>query len=179
MKRWLIRTALVLALAAVFHIVTIMLYPTGLLMALAVKQRKAGFRANTVYHAPRVTSASREVVRPSPDLLYSICAYDVSDAPLRITAPVPDTYWSLSFFASNTDNFFVVNDRQIQSKTIEVVLVGPGRPAPKGEAAMVVTSPTRRGVALFRTLVTDESRVPDLVRIQKQAVCESMKGKKE
>jgi uncharacterized membrane protein len=44
---------------------------------------------------------------------------------------------------------------------------------------MVVTSPTRRGVALFRTLVTDESGLPDLVRDQKQAVCEPMKGTKE
>jgi uncharacterized membrane protein len=179
MKRWLIRASLVLALAAVFHILTIMFYPSGLLMALSLKQRKSGFRANTVYHAPRVTSASREVVRPSPDLLYSICAYDVSEAPLRIAAPVPDTYWSLSFFASNTDNFFVINDRQAQSKAVEVVLVGPGRPVPKATAGMVVTSPTRRGVALFRTLVTDESRVSDLVRIQRQAVCESMKGAKD
>jgi len=179
MKRWFLRVALVLVLAAVFHILTVMFYPTGLLFALSMKQRKTGLKVNTVYHAPRVTSASREVVRPSPDLLYSICSYDVSEAPLRITAPVPDTYWSLSFFASNTDNFFVINDRQVQSKTVEVVLVGPGRSAPKGEAAMVVRSPTHRGVALFRTLVTDESQVPDLIRIQKQAVCEPMKGGKD
>ena len=179
MKRWFIRVALVLALAAVFHILTVMFYPTGLLFVLSMKQRKTGLKVNTVYHSPRVTAMSRQVVRPSPDLLYSICSYDVSEAPLRITAPVPDTYWSLSFFASNTDNFFVINDRQVQSKAVSVVLVGPDGQAPAGVNARVVTSPTKRGVALFRTLVTDESRVAELIRIQKQAGCESMKGVKD
>ena len=59
---------------------------------------------------------ARAIVRPSPDLLYAGCAFDLADGPLRIQATVPrDTYWSLSMFAANTDNFFVVNDRAAKS----------------------------------------------------------------
>ena len=172
MKRRLIRIAVVLALAVVFHVMTVMFYPTGCLLALSMKGKKEGRQVNTMVHAPRVTAASRHVVRPSPDLLYSICAYDVSEAPLRITASVPDTYWSLSLYASNTDNFFVVNDRQVPSKEMEIILIGPDMAAPKEETAQVAVSPSERGVALIRMLVTGEDQFAHIQSIQRQARCE-------
>jgi uncharacterized membrane protein len=174
MRRWLIRIGLLLMLAVAFHMATVMLYPTGRLLALSLKGKREGRKVNRIYHAPRVTAASRHVVRPSPDLLYSICSYDVSEAPLRITASVPDTYWSLSLYASNTDNFFVINDRQVLSKKLEMVLVGPDSDAPEGTTARVVVSPSDRGVALIRTLITDEATVADLQHAQRQARCESL-----
>ncbi len=174
MKRWIVRIATILVLSAVFHLIAIMIYPYGVMLALSQKSKKDGREVNTFYHAPPVTSASRHVVRPSPDLLYSAAAYDVSKAPLKITAPVPETYWSLSFFAANTDNFFVVNDRELDSGKAEFLLAGPDTPVPKGGNARVVTAPTDRGVVLIRILITDENRVNELIRQQKLAVCESV-----
>jgi uncharacterized membrane protein len=104
-------------------------------------------------------------------LLYSVCAYDVSKAPLRISASVPDTYWSLSFFASNTDNFFVINDREVQANPADILLVGPAMSYKNPGNAQVVTSPSSRGVALIRILITDENSIEELTEIQRQASC--------
>jgi uncharacterized membrane protein len=95
----------------------------------------------------------------------------VSKAPLRISASVPDTYWSLSFFAPNTDNFFVINDRQVKGNRVDIILVGPGISFKNPGNAQVVTSPSSRGVALIRILITDESRIEGLIKIQQQAFC--------
>ena len=172
MKRWIAKIIAFLVLAVGFHLTTIFLYPYGIMLALSEKRAKAGREVNRFYHASRMTSASRDVVRPSPDLLYSLAAFDVSKAPLKISAQVPDTYWSLSFYATNTDNFFVVNDRELDSKKAEFLLVGPKTPVPESGDAKVVVAPTERGAVLIRMLITDENRVNDLIRLQKLAVCE-------
>lgn len=175
MRTWLIRIAATLILAALFHVLTVMAFPTGVMFVSSLRSRDMGLRANTFYHAPRVTAGMRAVVRPSPDLLYSVCPYDVSEAPLRITAEVPHAYWSLSCFASNTDNFFVINDRQVTSNPVEIVLVGPGRwSCRQAGNARVVVAPTARGAVLIRMLIPDEAEVNDLIRIQKRASCHSL-----
>ena len=171
MKAWILRISAVLLLAAVFHVLTLAAFPTLVMLALKRSTEKAGHPMNTLIHAPRVTADSKRVVRPSPDLLYSACGFDVSEKPLKIIAPVPDTYWSVSFFASNTDNFFVLNDRQARSKRVEILLVGPGASPPKPGRARVIVSPTDQGVIIFRMLIMDEDKISDLVRVQRQATC--------
>jgi uncharacterized membrane protein len=171
MKRWSYRILATLALAAVFHVLTVMALPRAMMVAFSWKGKDLGQRSNVLYHGPRVTADSRTVVRPSPDLLYSACAYDVSKAPLRISALVPDTYWSLSFFASNTDNFFVINDREVKTNPLDILLVGPGMSYKNPGNAQVVTSPSNRGVAIIRILITDENRIEELTKIQRQASC--------
>ena len=171
MKKWVFRIGATLALAAAFHVLTVMAFPRAIMVALAWKAKDLGQSSNVLYHQPRVTADSRVVVRPSPDLLYSVCAYDLSKAPLRISASVPDTYWSLSFFASNTDNFFVINDREVKANPVDILLVGPGMSYKNPENAQVVMSPSNRGVALIRILITDENRIEELTKIQRQASC--------
>ena len=56
------------------------------------------------------TSDFTEVIRPSADLLYGGCGYDVTYFPLVIETDVPETYWSISFFSQNTDNFSTINE---------------------------------------------------------------------
>jgi uncharacterized membrane protein len=171
MRRWLFTILATLALAVAFHVLTVMAFPRAIMFAFAWKGKDLGRTPNVLYHQPRVTAASRTVVKPSPDLLYSSCAYDVSKAPLRISASVPDTYWSLSFFASNTDNFFVVNDQEVKASQVDILLVGPGTAYGNPGNARVVTSPSSRGVALIRILIADENRIEELAKIQRQAFC--------
>jgi uncharacterized membrane protein len=171
MRRWVFRIVATLVLTGIFHILTVMVFPRALMIAFDRKGKALGQVPNVLYHSTRVTAASRTVVSPSPDLLYSACSYDVSKAPLRISASVPDTYWSLSFFAPNTDNFFVINDRQVKGNRVDIILVGPGISFKNPGNAQVVTSPSSRGVALIRILITDESRIEGLIKIQQQAFC--------
>jgi uncharacterized membrane protein len=163
---WILLT---IVMAALFHVLTVKAYPYYIMFKLS-KSRQGVI--NTIHHAPPTTAESRAVVRPSPDLLYSACGYDVKEKPLRITAQAPgDTYWSLSIFAANTDNFFVINDRQLDSRHAEVILVREGKTYPDHGDALVVEAPIDLGVVLLRMLITDEEKIDDLIKIQKQASC--------
>jgi uncharacterized membrane protein len=175
MKTWLRWILITLVLAAGFHLIALALFPRAI-MALAVKRilKRSGAEINTLVHSPRVNVDTRNIVKPSPDLLYSICVYDVGEKPLRITAPLPGTYWSISFYQANTDNYYVLNDRQTKSNPVDIVLVASGQAAPNVETAEVVVAPAAKGVFLLRLLITDDGNVDDLVKIQRLATCKPL-----
>lgn len=111
-QRWVGAVALGAFCALLAWQVTLAMVPRAL-MAYAVDrvERQSG-GINRFAHAPLVTAQARTIVRPSPDLLYSSCAFDVSRAPLLIDAvPVAAPYWSLSVFDAQTDAVFVANNQ--------------------------------------------------------------------
>jgi uncharacterized membrane protein len=167
---WLAATLLV---ALLVHGATVYFLP-HLIMArtMAGMSRVAG--VNAMFHGPRPTSRSRGVVRPSPDLLYSSCVYDLDAAngALHVHArDMPATYWSVSLFDSNTDNFYVINDRQAKDGSVDFLLIAPGAFV-DGTRLPVVTAPSRRGIVLFRTLINDETKVAEIDTARHRARCE-------
>jgi uncharacterized membrane protein len=168
---WIIATVM---LAVIFHLAAIIAAPYSIMGILAYKNKKAGAKVNTIYHLAPSSEKSRRVVRPSPDLIYSAISYDLSKTSLRISAPIPDTYWSLSIFAPDTENFYVINDKQVQSKKIELIITPKGHKPPSIENAIHVESPSEKGVVILRMLIQDEDRLGDLLKIQKQARCEGI-----
>lgn len=121
---------------------------------------------NHAMAAPRADASARTVVRPSPDLLYTVCVFDVSEHPLRITAPIQDSYVSISGFAADTRNFFAVSDADIPpdaqgKKTFNVILTRHGTPSGI-PGARQVEAPSDRGIILFRSLITDDAALPVL-----------------
>lgn len=173
MKTWPYWIAGTIALAALFHILTVFALPYGIMnRAMAGISSQAG-GVNKPAYPDRATADSRSIVRPSPDLLYTACVYDVSDRPVRLTSPVPDTYWSLSAFAANTDNFFVVNDRQVRNKRIEIILAAnENADTPRG--VPLVVAPSTRGIVLFRSLVPSDDAAVEIDQLRRQANCEPL-----
>lgn len=163
---WLVLT---LVLAVAIHIAFVRAFPR---IVMIVVGRLFKGPVNEMIHMPPTTARSRAVVRPSPDLLYSAVIYDVSERPLRIDAAIPETYWSISFFANNTDNFFVENDRDIGADSATFILLAPGQPAPELSTARIVRAQSTKGVVLLRSLVRDAGRIDDLIAVQKQARCD-------
>jgi len=161
----------ILVLAALLHVLTIIAIPR-IIMGRAIAQLAMPAGYNTLYHPARISAASRAIVRPSPDLAYSICVFDVSTAPLRITSPIPHDYLSISLFADNTDNFFVVNDRQVASSIIDLVLIGPQGAAPAIPAgAQLVRAPSTRGVVLMRRVIPSDAAYERIDAERHQATC--------
>ncbi len=114
---------------------------------------------NQAAFPPPVTASSRTVVMPSPDMLYSVCVFDVSARPLRIQAnPALASYWSIALYAANSDNFFVINDRNAANKPVDLWLVSEGGNAQAGgvpAGSRVVVAPSRTGFLLMRVLTGD------------------------
>ena len=168
--RWLV---IMLVAAAAVHFAVVVGYPyllTGNLQRLLEPVGR-----NTFHHADPATPEDRAVVLPSPDLLYSVAVLDLSEGPVRITAPTAGAYTSLSLYARNSDNFFVLNDRQTEGKSLDVIVVGPGQPEPSAGGARVVRSPGTTGLAMLRYLAGTDEQKEQVEAARKQARCEAVK----
>lgn len=185
MTRLLKWAAFVFVASAVLYFVLLAGVPYGV-MAM-IKSRMAtigGTGVNTMYHSERPSHTSRNVVRPSPELLYSICWFDVSRSPVRITTGAPSgTYWSAAVYRDNTDNFYVVNDTMTQGAKADFILYGANQisggkgtfEASYGHLGIPgVQSPSATGLVLIRTLINDESRLPEIDGERRQAKCEAV-----
>jgi uncharacterized membrane protein len=152
-----------LAFAVATHFAVIHIVPRAL-MSVAIERLGAG-GTNMWRTADRVTPLSRAIVRPSPDFAYSACVYDLAQGPLTIRVAPWDTYWSLSLYGDNSDNYFVVDDREARMG-VEITLVRRGRRPPE-DAARVIESPSQRGIALIRRLaptLEDYNAASDVAR---------------
>ena len=158
-------TAILIAIAV--HLAAINLMPR-VLMHVAF-ERVGGAQGNVWHIADRVTPLSRNIVRPSPDFAYSACAYDLGNGPVVIAAAPWSAYWSLSLYADNSDNFFVIDDREARFGA-EITVIRAGRPHPEG-ASMVVESPSGRGIALIRRLAPTLESYNGAVAVAREDVC--------
>ncbi|MGD0856349.1 MAG: DUF1254 domain-containing protein [Dehalococcoidia bacterium] len=165
-RKWILWSILAtLVLAIVVHVVTLVVLPYVIMNAYM-----ANHEINVLTHTGRNTSASRDVARPNADMYFSNMAYDLSKGPILFTAPVPvDHYWSVSYYANNSDNFFVINDAQVKSNPVKILLITKGMKYSNPDNAQVVTSPTIRGVMLVRQAVPDEDRLDEVANLQKQS----------
>lgn len=159
-RLWVYRALGMLLTAVLVHLLAVWATPRLIMNRVMSASVTSYFKpVRGVVFPPPVDASSRRVVMPSPDLLYSLCVYDLGDGPLRISAqPELDTYWSVALYADNSDNFFVQNDRQTGGGRLDLWLVSQGAntSAPTvPEGSRVVVSPSRRGLLLMRVLTGD------------------------
>jgi len=159
-----------LLVAVVTHIVAIFAVP-NVLMNVAL-QRLGGGHYNAWHLGDRVTAASRTIVRPSPDFAYSACPYDLATGPVRIHVAPWNDYWSLSLYANNSDNFYVLDDREARDGA-DILLIRGGAPPPDHPTATVVESPSARGIALIRRLAPTPDAYAGAAHVAPNDICAS------
>lgn len=173
MSRWIgpVVVAVLAALAGWY--ITLAATPT-VIMDLARERLATQAGYNRIMHSPLVKAESQFVVRPSPDLAYSICAFDLTQGPLEVMAnPVPDHYWSLTVFDSVTNVAFVESDRDSKGAPIRIVLATADQPVTKG--GRKVTMPDAKGVALIRVLLKNRGEIGAVDAFRKKSFCRPLK----
>ena len=159
-RLWFYRGLTLFTTALLVHLLAVWSAPRLIMHVLMNGEaaRSMNMHNRAAYPAP-VDASARSVVMPSPDMLYSVCAFDVRQGPVRITAdPRLKSYWSIALYTANSDNFFVVNDRMATGKPVNLWLVSEGanvggQQPPAG--AEVVVSPSPTGFLLMRVLTGD------------------------
>lgn len=166
MKRWVLPAILgILFTAVIAHFLTLIVIPVMLMEITTAKTPYNVLSFGTVQ-----TAEQRYTVRPNPDIIGTVASYDVSRQPIRFTATVPDdTYWSVSLFAQNTDCYFVINDRQVNTNSLEILIIKQGMQCPEAGEAMIVVSPTDKGILLVRHILPGKEKLAEVLQIQKQA----------
>ena len=161
--------ALLLA-AGLGHMATLWAMPRVIMRTVMGKMSDDGAKLNQFTFGDRTTQASRRVVRPSPDLAYSQCVYDLSGGALLVTAaPSPNQgYVSLSVFDARTDNIAVFDTTQYP-QGISFVLAREGQVVPAG--AQVVRARFDRGVILDRRLAPSAELFAEVDKARRADSC--------
>ena len=128
--------ALAVAMAIAVHLASIYLAP-DLIMRRVIKT--VASESAQPYWPPPIDHTQRRIVMPSPDLLYAVCAYDLSQGPLQVelAASYP-RYWSIALYNSRSDNFMTVSSGEVKENPMPLII---------DESVS-----TRRGLLLMRVL---------------------------
>jgi len=181
MKKLAVWSAVTISLAALFHLVGVWYLPRFITRAAINRVNQAAKREhyNQMIYSPIHSAGEDIIVLDNPDSMFSFAAYDVSEKPARIKCVVPNTdnYWSISFYALNTDNFYVVNDRTAKAKALDLVIVKTNGKYQKIGDEEIVVAPSDKGVVLVRMMVNDRNNKEELARLtelQKQTVMQEV-----
>ena len=170
MKRWIGPASLALVAAfAAWH--GVLALTTFGLMEGAVRRISVGDGGlNTMRHGNLASPENQPIVRPSPDLAYSTCPFDLSDGPVVVqVVPVAGRYSSLSIFDARTDVVFVRNDMQAGGRPYRVAIAKPEQATPPGLEAVIVNYD--RGIALVRLLLETPVEIGTLDAVRR-GVCQ-------
>lgn len=162
--------ALVAGIAMLTYLVALHALPS-IVMRAAVGRLADRAGINRMAHAPMATAQARTIVRPSPDLAYSSCPFDLGDGAVTVTVmPVAAPYWSLSVYDSRTNAVFVRNDREVRGQPVRIAIARQGQTIPAGYVPVWVDG--NRGVALLRILVPNAGAFPAIDAARKVSSCQ-------
>ncbi len=172
-KRGLIYLSIVALLSFGFYHLSIRLLPNVIFSIVQSKSKERGLKTNQVYYPPLPDETSRSVVMPNPDFLYVACFYDVSKDDYQITGTMPDsTYWSVAFYEPNTVNFYIKNDQQYTSDTLNLIL--SNKETQTNLNSEIVKAPTPKGFMLIRILITQREDLEQFETYQKSVRFEKL-----
>lgn len=170
-KGYFKKSLILVILGFVLHLLFINYFHVGMLWVFD-RATGANESVNTVLlRTDTANSDTRGLKRPSSDIMYSICTYDVKYKPLIITSSIPNSYWSISFYSDNTDNFVTLNDHDIENNYLKIYLAGVNSEPKKVSNGTVVVSPTDTGYALVRMFVGNGENLQNLKDIQETLNC--------
>ena len=174
---WIVATLL---LATVAHLCVVLFAPM-----VDVGRRMAAFETaapvNTLRKVPTIVPGPSIFVEPSPDISYAFCRFDISAQPLKISAPIPDGYWSISVYSDTGENLYTINDAQTGVRRLELVIADASRAVPDGgaildvqEDSILYPSPVRYGLVILRGFIPDRSQRKIVDSTIASATCEPL-----
>lgn len=169
MRRWIVSLLVFLGVATLAYQGALLATPFALMRAAAAKAG-ANVPINVFRFGPMTTAENQTIVRPSPDLSYSLCVFDVSKGPVLVrTEPIPGHYWSVSIFDARTDVAAVRSDRDTRGNPAMLALVKAGQVAPAGYEAVPVHYD--KGVVLIRILLADKGEFAEIDALRRKSFC--------
>lgn len=168
--RWL---TVCLILAAVVHLVVVYATPV-VLTTITLNRLLEKAPANAMFHHADAHSAEANKSLGDPAVLLSTCIFDVTQAPLRIEALVPATFWSLALYTHDRKTFFVLNESQTPIENVTIDVVGPSSARDylrEDILVPIIESPSDQGIAIIRVLVSDEKKRGTINEMREASNC--------
>lgn len=156
--RWLLWILAGVLLGGAVHLSTILTLPRT-----ATRDAYARLIPITPVNAfallPEPTSAATVMPFMDPAFASAVCRFDLSTAPIKLTAPISQAYTSVTFYTRHGVAFYAINDRAAGRRVIELdLMTTPQRDAlPQDEDVtaadrLIIESPTVTGMIVVRAL---------------------------
>ena len=128
--------------------------------------RKFG-RNDTFHILPLAVAGAEPLASLDPRMLYAVCRFTLDEGPVRISAELPDDFWSIAICDRRGRNVFSLNDRSAERSEVDIAIITPVqmsqiRQAPPEalETAIVVEQPLESGFVIMRVFVADDTVLP-------------------
>jgi uncharacterized membrane protein len=122
---------------------------------------------NAVAPLPTPTPTTAVLPFMDPAFAVAVCRYDLSETPLKLTAPVSQAYTSVSFYTRYGVAYYAINDRAAGRRVIELELMTAEQRSrlPEDEEVtaadrLIVESPTQTGLVVLRALSPEPGAMP-------------------
>jgi uncharacterized membrane protein len=113
-----------------------------------------------------------------PAFASSICRYDLSAGPIKLTVPVSPAYTSVSFYTRRGVAYYAINDRAAGRRLIELHLMTSAQHAELAEEEdvtaadrLIVESPSETGLIVMRALAPEPGLMPAARAVLNNATC--------
>jgi uncharacterized membrane protein len=131
------------------------------------------------FHVLPLPQAGSEPLRSlDPWMLHAVCRFSLASDPVRITAVLPDDFWSIAIFDRRGRNMYSLNDRSAERTRLDLAVVTPVQmaqlrqdPPASLDTAIVIELPLEEGFALLRVFVADETRYEAAAKAVQTADC--------
>lgn len=131
-----------------------------------------------VFHRLPDTRDRAGLMQDDPFMEVSVCAYDISQGPIRVYAQGDVPFWSLGIYDAASNEVFSINDRTSAAGILDVVLATPAqltllrKALPEAiEQSILVETQQADGYVVLRTMVPQQSFAPGASTFLSEAVC--------
>jgi uncharacterized membrane protein len=178
MIRWLLWLLAGALLGGVVHLVAVLILPRTATQD-AYSRLSPVAPVNAVATVPQPTPQNELMPYMDPAFAAAVCRYDLSNGPLKLTAPVSPAYTSVSFYTRQGVAYYAINDRAAGRRVIELELMTSAQrnDLPEDEEVtaadrLIVESPTTTGLIVLRALAPEPGLMAAARNVLASARCE-------
>lgn len=182
MIRWLLWLTGGTLLGGIVHLATVLALPKTATQD-AYARIAAISPVNVVVPLPSPSPDGAVLPFMDPAFASSVCRYDLSKGPVKLSAPVSPAYTSVSFYTRNEVAYYAINDRAAGRRVIELDLMTTKQRelVPEDEEVtaadrLIVESPSDTGLIVLRALAPEPGMIALANRALAAARCEPQTG---
>jgi uncharacterized membrane protein len=172
MLRWLLWLIAGVLLGGIVHLLTVLLLPRTASQD-AYSRMTPVAPVNAMAQVPSPSPQNAVIPFMDPAFATAVCRYDLTNGPLKLSAPVSAAYTSVSFYSRRGVVYYAINDRAAGRRVIELDLMTAAQrnALPDDEEVtaadrLIVESPTATGLIVLRALAPE----PGLMTVAREAL---------
>jgi len=175
--KWLAWILAGLILGGIVHLSSVLILPSAAPQD-AYSRLLPMTETNKMSLLPMPTPETAAVPFMDPAFASAVCRYDLSGGPLKLQAPISQSYISVSFYSRQGIAYYAVNDRAAGRRTIELELMTPQQrgQVPEDEEVtaadrLIIESPSPTGLIVLRALAPEPGQLPRMRGLLSAAQC--------